>query len=124
MVILFVAMGCALGGICRYLGMTAVTKRWGDVFPWGTLVVNVVGSFLLGLVLGADLLSITSYEAYACGAIAFSGALTTFSTFSLQTLTLVSQQQWKPAAYNIFGSALLCMICALGGYTISQGVMG
>lgn len=112
-----------MGGICRYLGMTAVTKLCGDAFPWGTLVVNAVGSFLLGLVLSANLMGMEAFEAHAFSAIGFCGGLTTFSTFSLQTLTLVSQQKWKPVALNIFGSALLCLFCALSGYAIGEAVM-
>lgn len=121
--IFFVAVGCALGGICRYLGMTAVSRLCGEAFPWGTLAVNAVGSFLLGLVLGVDLLGSEAFEIHAFAAIGFCGGLTTFSTFSLQNLTLVSQQKWMPAAWNIFGSALLCVFCVLSGYAIGEGVL-
>jgi fluoride exporter len=123
---LLIAIGCALGGAVRYLGMTAVARLCGEAFPWGTLVVNAVGSFLLGLVLGAgilaggDWLSFEGVDAFA--AIGFCGGLTTFSTFSLQNMTLVSKQQWQRALGNMVGSVLLCLMCVVAGYAISKGL--
>jgi CrcB protein len=124
--ILLAAIGCALGGILRYLGMTWIARLLGERFPWGTLVVNAVGSFLLGLILGADLTARESWlsfdGAYAFAAIGFCGGLTTFSTFSLQTLTLVSEQAWAKALANVLGSVLLCVFCVLSGYALAEGL--
>jgi CrcB protein len=122
---LLIAIGCALGGAVRYLGMTAVARLCGEAFPWGTLMVNAAGSFLLGLLLGAGLSAggpWLSFEgAQAFGAIGFCGGLTTFSTFSLQNMTLVSQQKWPQALGNMVGSLLLCLLCVVAGYAISEG---
>lgn len=110
----------------RYVLMTGVTRIFGEVFPWGTLFVNALGSFLLGLVLGAGVTpadSWLSFEgAHAFAAVGFCGGLTTFSTFSLQTLTLVSSQQWGRVAGNAFGSLALCALCVISGYAISEGI--
>lgn len=123
---LLTAIGCAIGGVFRYLGMTLITRVLGDRFPWGTLVVNAVGSFLLGLVLGSGLavgqgwLSFDGAHAFA--AIGFCGGLTTFSTFSLQTLTQVSEQAWGKALANVIGSVLLCVFCVVSGFAIGEVV--
>ena len=110
----------------RYVLMTGVTRISGEAFPWGTLFVNALGSFLLGLVLGAGVNpadSWLSFEgAHAFAAVSFCGGLTTFSTFSLQTLTLVSSQQWGRVAANAFGSLALCALCVISGYAISEGI--
>ncbi|HAV12086.1 MAG TPA: fluoride efflux transporter CrcB [Opitutae bacterium] len=124
--ILFTAIGCALGGIARYLITSWVTRQFGDGFPWGTLVVNVLGSFLLGCVLGAGISPADSWlslqRAHAFAAIGFCGGLTTFSTFSLQTLNLVSRQQWGRVAANALGSLALCALCAIAGFMIMEGL--
>lgn len=106
--------------------MTWVNRLCGEAFPWGTLTVNALGSFLLGLVLGAGVTPVDSWLSFqgthAFLAIGFCGGLTTFSTFSLQTLNLVSKQQWGRVAANTFGSLGLCVLCAIAGYAISEGL--
>jgi len=122
--ILFAAIGCALGGVVRYLISNWVNLKFGEAFPWGTLCVNMLGSFLLGCVLGAGITPAESWlslqGAHAFSAIGFCGGLTTFSTFSLQTLNLVSKQQWARVAANTFGSLALCALCAIAGYAIME----
>ena len=108
----FVAIGCALGGVCRYLGMVGMARLVGERFPWGTLVVNGVGSFFLGVVLGAEW-GMTEQLFLGLG---FCGGLTTFSTFSLQTLTLLSKKEYVKVAANVFGGLGLCLLCVWGGY--------
>ena len=128
MLLIFVVLGCALGGVLRFLLMTAVTHRFGDAFPWGTLLVNSLGSFLLGLVLGLGCHLEESWQhmdkLHATAAIGFCGGLTTFSTFSLQTLSLLSQGKKDRVAYNVFGSVLVCCFCVLIGYWLGQEVLG
>ena len=118
----FVAIGCALGGVCRHLLAGHISGLLGDDFPWGTLVVNSLGSFLLGLMLG---FGVTDWQAgepfYGFAAIGFCGGLTTFSAFSLQALTLVSQQRWKLLAVKVFGSLLLCMSLLWTGFELGEG---
>ena len=124
--ILLTAFGSALGGVCRYLGMTLVTRLLGERFPWGTLIVNGLGSFLLGLILGGGIVAgkgWLSFEgAHAFAAIGFCGGLTTFSTFSLQTFSLFTEQSWGRMLANILGSVLLCVLCVVSGYAIGEGV--
>lgn len=126
MLFLIIFLGCALGGLCRYLGMTLVTRLLGERFPWGTLLVNAVGSFLLGLTLGSGIVAGEAWlsfdGAYAFAAIGFCGGLTTFSTFSLQTFSLFTEQAWGRMLANILGSVLLCVFCVVSGYAIGEGV--
>lgn len=126
MLILLTAIGCAFGGVCRYFGMTLVNRFLGERFPWGALLVNAVGSFLLGLILGSGIVAGESWlsfdGAHAFAAIGFCGGLTTFSTFSLQTFSLFSEQAWGRMLANILCSVLLCVFCVLSGYAIGEGV--
>lgn len=112
----------------RYLITIGFNRVCGEDFPWGTLCVNVFGSFLLGAVLGTGIGSADSglsfERAHAFLAIGFCGGLTTFSTFSLQTLTLASKQQWGRVAANALGSLALCALCAIAGFAITEGVAG
>ena len=124
--ILLTFIGCALGGVFRYLGTLLIARFFGEGFPWGTLLVNAVGSFLLGLILGSGFEAkdvwLSSEATYAFAALGFCGGLTTFSTFSLEAFSLVSDQAWAKALANILGSVLLCVLCVLSGYAIVEGL--
>ena len=126
MLILLTFIGCALGGVLRYLGTLMIARFFGEVFPWGTLVVNAVGSFLLGLFLGSGFVAkelwLSSNGVYTFAALGFCGGLTTFSTFSLQTFSLISKQAWGKALANISGSVLLCVFCVFSGYAMGEGL--
>jgi CrcB protein len=122
--IVLVAFGCALGGLCRYALGSWVARKTGAAFPWGTLVVNAIGSFLLGAVLGAGIgpegEGASLGGIHALLAIGFCGGLTTFSTFSLQSLNLLSRQAWPRLVGNVVGSVVLCLFCCLGGYALLE----
>lgn len=126
MLFLLTVIGCALGGVFRYLGALAVARILGTRFPWGTLVVNAVGTFVLGVTLGSGVISGDDWRSldglHAFLAIGFCGGLTTFSTFSLQTAAFVTAASWRLALANILGSVLLCVFCAVGGYTLGEGL--
>ena len=107
--LLWVALGAAVGAPVRYL-----VDRWlnvGRTFPWGTLLVNVIGSFLIGLyaiVTGPDGRLLVGSTARQFVMIGVFGGYTTFSSFSLQTLNLARDGQWALAAANIILSLVLC----------------
>ena len=126
MLILLTFIGCALGGVLRYLGTLMIARFFGEVFPWGTLIINAVGSFLLGLFLGSGFVAkelwLSSNGAYTFAALGFCGGLTTFSTFSLQTFSLISKQARGKALANILGSVLLCVFCVFSGYAMGEGL--
>jgi CrcB protein len=121
---LLVCLGSALGGGARYLLSTWLTERWsnhlplGVLFPYGTLAVNVVGSFLMGGLMyaggGAGLLSPTALLTLATGVM---GGFTTYSAFSYQTLEALQEGHWASALANVALTLVGCLLaCALGWY--------
>lgn len=105
--LLYVALGGAGGAMARY-GLEAwVRERTGLGFPWGTLVVNVLGSFLLGVVLSSLVDARFSDELRALLAIGLLGAFTTFSTFSYEIVHLLASGAWGRALTYAAGSLLL-----------------
>lgn len=119
---LAVAFGSALGGLGRYWLSGAVAQQVGETFPWGTLAVNVTGSFLIGVIAGftiADgrvLLAPTWREFLMAGVC---GGYTTFSSFSLQTLHLVRDGDWRRAGANAFLSLLCCFAAVWLGHALA-----
>jgi len=121
-----VCLGGALGGVCRYLVTTLIGARWGDDFPWGTLLVNVTGAGLLGL-LGGLLWSgpgTGSGSAWALLAVGAAGSYTTVSAFSLHTLALLERGAGRQAVANVLASVLFCMLAVSLGWFLGMGLSG
>jgi CrcB protein len=127
-----VALGGSFGAVVRFLVSSGIYQWLGRGFPYGTLVVNVIGSFLLGLLTETLILQrITiSFEYRAAILIGFIGAFTTFSTFSLETFYLIEQGNLTKAALNIFASVTACvfavwigLLCGRGLFYYSDGVI-
>lgn len=108
-----IAAGGALGAVLRYLSSTAIYRWLGTDFPWGTLVVNVAGSLVMGL-LSVLLLERSMIEPQwrAFLMIGLLGAFTTFSTFSMETLNLIHDGQLTKASLNMIASVILCVTAA------------
>lgn len=103
--VLAVAAGGALGAVARYLTVLATTRAWGPAFPWGTVTVNIIGSVLMGLLVGGfGHFSGANQTLRAFLAVGFLGSFTTFSTFSLDAVTLAEKGQWWPAFGYLAGS--------------------
>jgi CrcB protein len=119
---LWIALGSALGGVMRYWCSGLVARWFGETFPWGTLLVNVLGSLLIGLIAtlsapdGRLLLGTTARQFVMLGVL---GGFTTFSSFSLQTLALAQSGEWLRAAGNILGSVALCLLAVWSGHAIA-----
>jgi CrcB protein len=104
---LLVMLGGAIGAALRY-GLGAwVQGLAGPGFPWGTFLINLTGSFLIGLVLRLSLEGAMSPEWRLFLAVGVLGGYTTFSTFSWETLTLVQQGEWLKAFLYVAGSVVL-----------------
>ena len=112
MTYLLVATGSALGGTLRYW-LSGLIANWvGQTFPWGTLVINVTGSIVIGLfatLTGPDGRVLVPGEWRQFFMVGVCGGYTTFSSFSLQTLTLAQDGEWLWAGLNILLSVALCL---------------
>ncbi|MFG1649733.1 fluoride efflux transporter CrcB [Micromonospora sp. NPDC049275] len=120
MSVLLIALGAAVGAPLRYLTDRAVQSRHDSVFPWGTLTVNVVGSLLLGVLVGLP----SSPAATALLGTGFCGALTTYSTFSYETLRLTRGGHRLLALANVVGSVAAGLAAAAAGYTLARVLAG
>lgn len=116
-----IAAGGALGAVMRFSVSNAVYAWLGRGFPYGTLSVNFIGSFLIGIafILLTERLTLGS-ELRAFILIGFLGAFTTFSTFSLETLALLQQGLLIKALLNILLSVALCLIANWGGMILAR----
>lgn len=105
-------VGGGLGTVLRWGVSGWVAERFGEIFPWGTLAVNVTGSFLMGLLaglMGPESRWWASAETRQFLLFGLCGGYTTFSSFSLQTINLVEEGQWPLAGANIVLSVVLCL---------------
>lgn len=110
--ILLVGLGSAVGGICRYLLSMTVHAFLGKSFPYGTLTVNALGSFLIGFlfILLLDRYASFAEELRALLVIGFLGGFTTFSSFSMETINLFENGEIMLAGLNIFLSITICLV--------------
>jgi fluoride exporter len=111
--------GSALGGLVRFLVSACVDTRAGGRFPWGTLVVNVTGALLIGIVL-ARLPEIGAGNVHRLLVVGFLGSYTTVSAFSLQTVQLLDAGRRGTAAAYFFASAATCVLAAAAGFAIGD----
>lgn len=124
---LWIAIGGALGSMARYALNGAVSAKVGETFPLGTLAVNVIGSFVIGLLAALTLpegrlSSETRAFATQFLMIGICGGFTTFSSFSLQTLNLLREREWLYAGGNVLLSVLLCLVATWLGF-VSAGAI-
>ena len=118
----WIAVGSALGGIARYW-CSGVAARWiGETFPWGTIFVNVLGSFIIGFfatLTGPDgrIFAGTTVRQFVM--IGLCGGYTTFSSFSLQTLYLMDDGEWLYATGNVVISVVACLTAVWAGHALA-----
>jgi CrcB protein len=118
---LAVGAGGAVGSVLRYTLTNAVVRAVGTAFPYGTVLVNVIGSFVIGIMyvwlmerMGAR------PELRAFLIVGVLGGFTTFSSFSLETVTLLMQDSYTKAAANVVLSVLLCVGCTWLGIQLAR----
>ncbi len=119
---LLIAIGGALGSVMRFAMSCFVAQQAGEAFPWGTLLVNVLGSFIIGFFAtftgpdGRYLVSSAGRQFFMTGVM---GGFTTFSSFSLQTLALSREGEWLRAGGNVVGSVVLCLVAVWIGHLLA-----
>ncbi|MEP7034780.1 MAG: fluoride efflux transporter CrcB [Dermatophilaceae bacterium] len=122
MSLLLVIAGAAVGAPLRYLSDRAIQTRHDTVFPWGTLTVNVLGSLILGVVAGAVVAGGASAQVQLAVGTGFCGALTTYSTFSYETLRLLETDARLIAAASVVASIVAGLASAFLGVAIGQAI--
>jgi CrcB protein len=120
---IWIAIGGALGSVGRYWLNGIVSAKFGETFPMGTLAINVIGSFIIGILAALTvpegrMSSETRAFATQLLMIGVCGGFTTFSSFSLQTLNLLREREWLYAGGNVLLSVALCLVAVWLGYML------
>ena len=124
---IFVFLGGGLGAVCRYLATSLFAVRFGAAFPYGTLFVNVSGSFLMGLLIGVlsllprDVLLPENLRFLL--AVGFLGGFTTFSSFSMETLTLLQGANALSALCNVLANVAFGVAAAWAGLLLVRAAL-
>jgi CrcB protein len=120
---LWIALGAVVGASARYFLSTQIARHFSTTFPYGTLVINLTGSVVLGFFL------IYSTERVLLDprwrllvAIGFCGSYTTFSSYAFESFALMEQGQWLMMGLNILGSNALCLAAVLAGAAVARGL--
>ncbi len=120
----WVGLGSVFGGMARYWVSGFVAEKWGQKFPWGTIIINITGSFLIGglyaMTLPEGRLNTSRIVVGQLLIYGLCGGYTTFSSFSLQTLTLARDGQWLWAFANVMISVAACLIAVWLGFMLGD----
>jgi CrcB protein len=119
---LWIAVGSALGGMARYWCTGVAARLFGETFPWGTLLINILGSFVIGFFValtGPDGRYAVDPNIRAFVTVGLCGGYTTFSAFSLQTMVLMQEGEWLHAGGYILGSVVLCLVFVWLGHVLA-----
>jgi len=123
---LWIAVGGALGSAARYWFSGVVARHFGETFPWGTLLVNVSGSLIIGFfatLTGPDgRWLVPGWFRQQFFMLGLCGGYTTFSSFSLQTLNLALDGEWLYAAGNVILSVIACLVAVWLGHLLASGL--
>ncbi len=122
--VLLVALGGAIGSAARYLVGVFIGNYFGPYFPWGTFIVNVSGSFLIGVILsfvGGGLLPAGARPFIAIGIL---GGYTTFSTYSHETLQLIQDGEFGAVALNALGQVVIGLVAVYLGVVLGRALGG
>ena len=117
--LLLVFIGGGLGAVCRYISTTHIGALFGTYFPFGTLFVNTLGSLLMGFIMGS-LVFLMEKTGLRLLTVGFLGGFTTFSSFSLETVTLLEGGSFFYAALNIAANLGLCFLAAFLGLSLAR----
>jgi CrcB protein len=119
--ILYISIGAVLGANARYWLGDWAAQKWGTAFPYGTLIINLTGSLLLGFFLTiATERFLIDPRLRLLIAVGFFGAYTTFSTYAMESFNLLSSGQWLYGLFNLLGSTVLGVLCAALGVFLGK----
>ena len=122
---LIVALGSGIGGFLRYVISDLVYKYTNSLFPYGTLTVNIIGSFLLGFILFyLEALKLISSEMRLFLTVGLCGGLTTFSTFSYETVKLIQDSEYLLAGSNLLLNIFITILAVFLAAFISKLIIG
>lgn len=122
---LWICLGGAAGTGARYLLSGWALTTFGAFFPWGTLAVNVIGSFLLGLIMqigiATPILSPTLRLTLTTGVM---GGFTTYSTFNYETMRYIQDGAWRLAIGNVLATLVVCLAAGFAGVALGRALFG
>lgn len=116
-----VALGGALGAVLRYGVVTGAARAFGTGFPVGTMVVNIAGSFVMGVLMAWFASRASAVWAMPLLTVGVLGGFTTFSAFSLETVALYEQGRWSAASVYVVVSVVGSVVALAGGLTLMRG---
>jgi fluoride exporter len=122
---LLVAIGGALGSMARFWLAAFVATLLGPQFPWGTILINILGSLVIGFFAtftGPGGRLVASFDMRAFVMVGICGGFTTFSAFSLQTLDLARANHWAQAGANVVSSVVICLIAVWLGHLLASAL--
>lgn len=121
--LILIALGGAGGALCRHWLVNVVGQLADSRFPYGTLLVNLIGSFFIGIMYVLITERLTLHPDWRSVAmVGFLGAFTTFSTFSLETITLLENGYYSQAGLYVTGSLLLCLVATGSAIALARTV--
>lgn len=120
---LAISLAAIVGANLRYLLSRLAVREFGPVFPYGTLFINVVGSFIVGFfVIWTTERVLVDPRWRVIVVVGFCGSFTTFSSYAFETMSLFEQGQWGLMLANLFGNNLLCLGGALAGMAVARAL--
>lgn len=120
---LAISLAAVLGANLRYILSRLAAREFGPIFPYGTLIINVLGSFIVGLfVIWTTERVLVDPRWRLLVVIGFCGSFTTFSSYAFETMSFFEQGQWGLMLVNVFGNNLLCLSAALAGMAAARAM--
>ena len=120
---LWIALGAVVGASARYFLSTQIARHFSTTFPYGTLLINLSGSLLLGFFLAYSTERVLLDPRWRLlVAIGFCGSYTTFSSYAFESFALMEQGQWLLTGANVVASNALCLAAVLAGAALARGL--
>ena len=120
---LAISIAAIIGANMRYVLSRFAAREFGSIFPYGTLVINIVGSFIVGLfVIWTTERVLVDPRWRLLVVVGFCGSFTTFSSYAFETMSFFEHGQWGLMVINIVSNNLLCLLGALGGMAVARAL--